>query len=220
MNCDDCRRLLQVRLDGEAVCADDVETHLVHCSECRWLHSAADRLRVGLLAASIPVPPVGLAERIVIGVLRDRKKRTMRRRLVLVGSGLLAAAAALIVVLLLPPSAPNQIAQDEPKPTSKDISTPPPSLNDNMAEATSAVASLARKTADETVTNGQIVASSVPLPLPKEEVSPLDPPAQSLREAGHGVATGLEPVANSARQAFDRFLHDLPPMTPETKSGL
>jgi hypothetical protein len=219
MTCDDCRRHLQARLDGEALCGDDVEAHLVHCSECRWLHSAADRLRVGLLAVPFPTPPIGLSERVVADVLRDRKRRLMRRRLVFVGAGL-AAAAAVIVALVLFPSTPKQIANGDPKPTIKDINTPPLSLNENVAEATSAVASLAKRTADETVSNGQIVVSSVPLPLPTEDVPPLDPSAQSLRDAGHNVATGLEPVANSARQAFDRFLHDLPPMTPEVKSGL
>jgi hypothetical protein len=48
----------------------------------------------------------------------------------------------------------------------------------------------------------------------------LDPPAQSLRQAGQGVATGLEPVATSARRAFDLFLRDIPPVAPEVKSGL
>jgi len=91
-----------------------------------------------------------------------------------------------------------------------------------MAEATSAVASLARKTADETVSNGQLLVPSVPLGMPAEEAlaPPQDPPAQSLRQAGQGVATGLEPVATSARRAFDLFLRDMPPVTPEAKSGL
>ena len=67
---------------------------------------------------------------------------------------------------------------------------PPPSLNDNVAEATSAVTSLARRTADQTVNDGQLLVPSVTLPMPSEQG--VEPPAESLREAGHGVATGLE----------------------------
>jgi hypothetical protein len=91
-----------------------------------------------------------------------------------------------------------------------------------VAEARSAVASLARRTADETVSDGQLFVPTVPVEVPSEEVlgPPLEPPAQSLRETGQGVATGLEPVANSARRAFDLFLRDMPPVTPEGKSGL
>jgi hypothetical protein len=85
-----------------------------------------------------------------------------------------------------------------------------------MAEATSAVASLARRTADETVSNGQILVPAVSLPMTEPEVlgPPLEPPAQSLREAGHGVAVGLEPIASSAARAFDLFRRDIAPVAP------
>jgi hypothetical protein len=94
-------------------------------------------------------------------------------------------------------------------------------LNENVAEATEAVASLARRTADQTLTSGQMFVSAVPLEVPQEVLGPpLEPPADSLREAGQGVATGLAPVTSSARRAFDLFLRDIPPVAPEGKPDL
>jgi hypothetical protein len=226
MNCDDCRQRLQLRLDGKDGVGDDLETHLVHCSSCRELDAAARRLLAGLLTAPAPTPPAGLAERIVAGVLADRRRR--RRRPVL-AAGALALAASLVLAVWLghhpaggSSNGPTVVAV-EPSPSMPKQDEPvPPSLNDHVAEATSAVTSLARKTADETVSNGQLLVPSVPLEMPAEEaLAPaLDPPAQSLRETGHGVANGLEPVAASARRAIDLFLRDIPPMNPEAKSGL
>jgi hypothetical protein len=221
MTCDDCRQRLQAWLDGDPPGADGLDAHLAACPACRALDAAARRLRVGLLAAPAPVPPSGLADRIVAGVLADRRRQQRaRRRLVFAGFAL-AAAACLTVALLLPrwghpdesaaaPATGKEIAQQVPP-------AAPPSLNENVAEATEAVASLARRTADETLTSGQLFVPAVP-----REVlgSPLEPPAESLREAGQGVATGLAPVTSSARRAFDLFLRDIPPVAPEAKSGL
>jgi anti-sigma factor RsiW len=219
MNCDDCRQRLQARLDGETVGGDDLDGHLRHCPECRALHAAAGRLHVGLLSAAASVPPAGLADRIVAGVLADRRSRQRSRRVLVFALAGLAAAAALALAVMLPKSGPQSVmVQAPPDPAPE----PPPSLTENVEKATSAVASLARRTADQTVSDGQLLVPAVSLPMPPEEVlaPPLDPPAESLLEAGHGVANGLEPVANHARRAFNLFLRDMPPMTPENKSGL
>jgi hypothetical protein len=224
MTCDDCRRRLQAWLDGDPPGADGLDAHLAACPACRALDAAARRLRGGLLAAPVLTPPAGLADRIVSGVLADRRRRQRaRRRLVFAGLAL-AAAACLAVALLLPKRAPSGVVSvapdsgraEAPRPTEKEPA--PPSLNENVAEATSAVASLARRTADETLTSGQLLLPAVPLDVPSDEV--LGPPAESLRETGQGVATGLSPVTTSARRAFDRFLRDIPPVSAEAKSGL
>jgi anti-sigma factor RsiW len=230
MNCDDFQQRIQAEFNGDPPGADGVEVHLATCPACRALDAAARRLRVGLLATPAPAPPSGLADRIVAGVLADRRQRQRsRRRLVFAGLGL-AAAASLAIVLMLPKWMPNDSVAALP--TNKEVvpeedpvrkpSVPPPSLNENMAEATSAVASLARRTADQTVSSGHIFMPTVSLEVPAEELlaQPLEPPAQSLREAGSGVATGLGPVTNSARRAFDLFLRDIPPVASEPKSGL
>jgi hypothetical protein len=244
MNCDQCRLALQAHLDGDPVSGDDLDAHLHSCADCRALHAAAGRLRVGLLAAAAPTPPAGLSDRIVAGVLKDqRARRRMRRRIVLAVVGLAAAASLVIAVFFRGGSSGGSLAQVHqslhdflfPRPPGRavlagldrmpdlDEELPAlPSLNDNMEQATSAVASLARRTADQTMNDGQLLVPSVTLPMPSEEgVTPtLEPPAESLREAGHGVASGLEPVTHHARRAFNLFLRDMPPVTPDTKPGL
>jgi hypothetical protein len=251
MNCADCQERLQARLDGEVVPADEMAAHLAACPECRDLEAAARRLQTGLRLLTPPAPPAGFAERLVAGVLADRRRK-VRRRLAFAGV-VTALAASLLLVFFITPGEdgltpagwvkkkyytikweliPGSQYEDDPSIRSlKQITLngpplseeePVPSLNDNMAEATSAVAALARRTADETVGNGQLLVPSVSLPMPQEDglTPPLDPPAQSLRDAGQGVATGLEPVAASARRAFDLFRRDIPPVSGEAKSGL
>jgi hypothetical protein len=90
----------------------------------------------------------------------------------------------------------------------------PPSLRENVEEATSAVASLTRRTAGETVEQGRLLLPAVSLPAPEQAAlaEPLEPPVESLRQAGQGVTTSLAPVTTSARRAVDLFLRDIPPM--------
>jgi Putative zinc-finger len=231
MTCDDCRQRLQAWLDGDPPGADGLDAHLAACPACRALAEAARRLRSGLLAAPPPVPPAGLADRIVAGVIADRRKRQRSRRRLAFAGLALAVAACLAIALLLPEWGRHDDGSAAVQPTGKEMvanqpapepPAAPPSLNENMAEATSAVASLARRTADQTVTSGQMFVPAMPLEVPPQEVlgPPLEPPADSLREAGQGVATGLAPVTDTARRAFDLFLRDIPPVAPEAKSGL
>ena len=91
-----------------------------------------------------------------------------------------------------------------------------------MEEAGSAVASLTSRTADETVakTKGLIPVIVDPSIGNFDLPPPLDPPAQDAAQAGEGVSSGLEPVADSARRAVGLFLRELPPMDAPTKGGL
>src|SRR5262249_35413229 len=74
-----------------------------------------------------------------------------------------------------------------------------PSLDDSIAEAGTAVASLTRRTADETVgQTGLLLPESIPTPpLPgADTLTPsVELPAAPLREAEEGISAGLEPVA-------------------------
>jgi hypothetical protein len=226
MTCQECQQRLQDRLDGRAAGGAAFETHLAACAACRGLHAAAARLEAGLRRLAPPCPPGGLRDRIVARVLTDRRRRAWRRRL---AAGLALAASLLIVAVVAlrwprqpevaavpPPPAP----EERPAPPDGPPGEPPPSLRDNVAEATSAVASLTRRTADETVGQGRLLVPSVSLPAdPMGGAAPLEPPAQSLREAGQGVSTSLAPVTNSARRAVGLFLRDLP-VTSEEKPGL
>jgi hypothetical protein len=81
---------------------------------------------------------------------------------------------------------------------------------------------LSRKARDETVEQTMLLWPVASTPLSFEGLdlqAPLDPPSQSLREAGQNVSSGLEPVANSARRAMNLFWRDLPPMEPTKKHG-
>ncbi len=248
MNCSECQERLQARLDGEADGSAELEAHLAACAECRALHAAAGRLQAVLRQSVTPVP-VDLGPRIAVAVRADqRRRRRLARGLYFAGAA--AVVASLVLVLLALPSGtgrPSHVAQawasvkeffggprDEIiAATDFDIGpvtdlTPEretqaaPSLSENMAEAASAVASLARRTADETVSNSQLLVPPVSLPMPDQDAvaSPLDPPAESLRQAGRGVVAGLEPVTGSAVRAFDLFRRDIAPMAPDAKPGL
>jgi predicted anti-sigma-YlaC factor YlaD len=217
MNCSAFQERLQRRLDGVFVPADAAEDdHLAGCSRCRALTSAADRLREGLELLTSPAPPRELADRIVRRVLAARRARA--RRLGYAAVALAASVLAAIVVAQRrqPPivapvvaPAPRQLAVNQPPPRP---STPLP-LEDSFKDAGTALASLAGRTADEALAQTRVLSAVMP---PKalragdlwEE--PLAPSMRSLREAGHGVSAGLEPLASSARRAVDRFLKDPP----------
>jgi hypothetical protein len=249
MNCSECQERLQARLDGEADGTADVEAHLASCAECRGLDAAARRLEGALRRATPPAPPADLGQGITVAVCSDQRRRRRLRRGVFLAAACGVAASLLVSLLVLPPGSgrPSHVAQAWSAvrefffgPTDLvfiDLDLAPdavvevapehepqtaPSLSENMAEATSAVASLARRTADETVSNGQLLVPPVTLPMPDQQTvaSPLDPPAESLRQAGRGVAVGLEPVTSSVGRAFDLFRRDIAPMAPEAKPGL
>ncbi len=236
MNCDEYCNWMQACLDGDGVGGDDVAAHQAACPECRALAAAARCLEVALRLPGSPPVPEGLGARIVAGVLADRRRRRRSRQLAFAAAAVAIAASLLLVLLALPgrgtplgslqdewvkvknyyfPQTPvhfdGQGSYSEPAPEE----VPVASLNDNVTEAGSAVASLAKRTGDEAISSGQLLVPSVALPMPTEDAvpSPLKPPAQSLREAGRGVAAGLQPVADSAVRAFTLFRRDLPPMT-------
>jgi anti-sigma factor RsiW len=205
---------LQRRLDGEPLDRAALAEHLARCPECMALHAAAQRLREALRSLPPPLPPADLSGRIVARVLADHRARRHRRL-----SATAAAAALLVAGLtayywprpvgptLLPP---EQVVQAPPPEL-----TPPPSLRDNMTQATSAVASLTWRKADETVSQTRLLWPAVS-PPPLEEVNvlgeSLDSPTRSLHEAGRSVSAGLEPVTTSARRALDMFRREFPPM--------
>ena len=59
-----------------------------------------------------------------------------------------------------------------------------------------------------------------PMPLDDWDRPPLiEPSTRPLTETGQSAVAAIEPVTNSARRAFDRLLHDLPPMDEPAKPG-
>jgi predicted anti-sigma-YlaC factor YlaD len=226
MTCAEYRERLQERLDGvTAPESAELATHLADCPACRALHAAAGRLEQGLRSLPPPRPPADLAGRIALRVLAQRRRPARWRRGLFLGLSL-AASLFLVVGLALRRPQPTERVEAPPPPpppaVTPELPPPPrPSLGTSVAEATSAVASLTRRAADETVEGSRALLPPMPLPPADDPLTTaFEPPAESLREAGQGVATGLQPVADSARRAARLFLRDLTFAGSDAKPGL
>jgi hypothetical protein len=114
------------------------------------------------------------------------------------------------------PSNDAPLVRDTPPPKdTPDLSTPAPSLRESVTE----VAQLTLRKTDQTIGRAR---NWLPITTSKEaapQPAPTTPTAQPLREAGSAVTAGLEPVADSARRAFDRFLREIPPVRSDDKRG-
>lgn len=242
MNCSESQDNLQQRLDGEPIPdRAALSQHLAECADCRLLHAAAGQLEVGLRKMAAPLPPPNLRNNIVAAALKERSAR--RRRRLVIGMALAASVLLAVgLALPLPGLAPNEeglsgrLAQMRkyfvnliwPQPdvvwievTNLDLgaSTSPvpeekaPSLRDSMAEAGTAMVSLTKRTADQTVEQTRILTEVLPMPMNVfEAVPPMpdQPIASALEHTGQRVATGFEPVTNSARRALSMLLRENP----------
>jgi hypothetical protein len=190
--------------------------HVQTCAECRELHTASQRLAQGVRLLVPPVPRAGLAERIVARCLTEHR-RARRLRQAFVATAL--AASLLLTCWLaysrfgLVSSPDRTTAMVRHEDTS--LPEPAPSLQRSALEAGEAVATLTRRTTNETVGQTRLLLPAV-LPEPLlADTSPvqkaLQPPAQSLREAQRVMSEGLEPVTTSARRAISLFLREVPP---------
>ncbi len=221
MTCPECSDRLQQWLDGRTRDAAPGDPPAL-CPACAEWAAAARRLDCGLRLLTPPTPPPHLAERIVAGVAVRRR----RRYRVVFWAGAAAAAAAVLLS-----SSPGRLIGETPRPRRRPPKAPVPRRvpepprpypGESVEEAGSAVASLTSRTADETVAKTKgLIPVIVDPSLGKFDLQPpLDPPARTLREAGEGVSSGLEPVADSARRAVGLFLRELPPMDAPPKGGL
>lgn len=215
MNCAEFQEGLQGHLDGVPVAETELQLHLAECPSCREVYAAAERLQQGLRLLPVPAGPPGLAERIVAGCVREQRLRRLRRQL----AGVAALAAAVLLVLLSWPYWRPAEISDQPRPRELPLAVQPapaapaPPINASVAEAGSAVVSLARRTTNETILPTPVLWPE-PIPMPRlPAADSLPPPPQGLRDVEQGMYSGLEPVAKSARRAVGLFLRDLPPMT-------
>lgn len=223
MNCQTCQAHLHEELDGGAPA--ELREHLESCPECKSLFHAARVLQRGLRRMPAPVVPPGLGDVIFKNILADRRAR-QRLRWLTAG---LAAAAAILLAIGIPmywpttplPSTPNQPGPMVEIPTTPKASQATPSLQDSMTEMGTAVVSLTSRTAEETVGQSRLLLPVVSGPVMQElNLDATLAPMVPLREAGQGLAAGLEPVSTSARRAIGLFLRDLPPLEAEAKPGL
>jgi len=219
MDCREYQDWLQLLLDDSASAASaEAAAHAADCPACRELRASAGHLASGLKALPRPHASPLLTQSIVAAVLEERRSRMRRvRQRMAITVGLAATILLLMLVGWLnqsPPVERDKIAE-RPEQSQK-ISVP--KFAERAGEARGAVAQLTERVADQTKEQAKLlmtVASSFELPpmggLPalKELEEPLDPAAQSLRQATQTVAGGFEPITNSARRGFD-FLREMP----------
>jgi hypothetical protein len=231
MNCPESHDLLQNRLDGHSP-ADRaaLESHLAGCAECRERHAATLRLTEGLARLTVPVPPAGLRERIVAGILAEHRATVRFRRVwtaAAIAAGLLLAALwgfqAHHAGLFGPGKQKGpEIARDKEKDGKPPVVVhrpTDPSLRQTFEEAGVTALALTRRTAGETVAKVRrwFPEAAIEMPATPFTGTPalapvLDPPAQSVRQAGETVTSSLKPVTSSFRRAVDVFLEQIPPM--------
>jgi hypothetical protein len=214
MNCPECRDRLQQWFDART--PDAAPPAL--CPACAEWAVAAGRLDHGLRLRAAPAPPAYLADRIVA-----RLRARHRRIRLFFAAGIIAAAATVLLAVWFtfpafraPTPAGPPIVAKAPDPES-----PMPSVNlrDSVAQASSAMASLTTRTADETMAKTKALLPGVVEPSLAKRNLPPPAPARSLRDTGESVTAGLEPVADSARRAVSLFYRELPPMDANSKAG-
>ena len=215
MNCRDCRTWIETLLDGQAPSETDaLREHLRQCRACRRDIAAAR-----LLIQGVTKPPrasAELAPRLLAAVQRDRAER--RRRSTYRWYAISALAASLLFLFGFGNLASLWNKKPEPQvaKTPEHRSTEPP-LTERADDAQKAVAKLTRSVAEKTKSHLVVLWSAAnPLesapafpPLPDFD-EPLDPAAESLRQAGRTVAQSLEPMTNPARQAFSFIAREIP----------
>ena len=208
MNCTACQEQLAQMLDGtEPGDRNGLDEHLRGCADCRAYDDAARRLRAGLKLLRPAEPPADLGARLVRAVQEQQRqlRRRARRRLVI---GLAVAASVLVVVAIRywpdkttqTPNVPEVVKKPEPTPPVDDQANVTP--RQSVKAAVDAVAFLTSDTTSRTVEETKRLIPLVEPTLPPMSWEPAIPmPTLALREAGHGVGEGLEPVATHAKKA-------------------
>ncbi len=228
MNCLESQEALQQRLDGGPPAdAMGLKEHLVDCPSCRQLHQAAQVLLEKSPALSSVTAGPALRRRIVASILADQQarfkwKRQVAATLALAASLLLAVVAGYFWIALFNSPSPNEGREREPQ---AEAPKPGPSLGKSVEDAGQAVTLLTERLADQgkvlmSVANPMEFNAGVPLPVLGAVEQPLEPAAQSLRQAGQGVSEGLQTVTQSAQRAVSYFFREISPMDiGKQKSG-
>jgi hypothetical protein len=220
MTCLEYQDLLQNRLDGDApISYPGFELHLSQCPSCRTLHTSAEALLEGLKALPAPTVPPDFAQRLTRGVLEDRQFRLRPIRLRLAVTTVLAASVLIMAALgyyLLPiPSKPAlPVVKDKKTLDPKDES---PHLAKSANDARDAALVLSGRWADKAKerTRMLLAAANTIEILETADLPDLDDPlelqpaARSLLQAGQEVAEGFQPIAKTAKRAFNFFLREL-----------
>lgn len=214
ISCTALQRALHALLDGETVALPvEFEGHLATCSTCRADYHAGLALQRALTSRPPVRVPELLTERVVATILADsgianRRRQRMRRVMVLV-----AAAACLVLTVLMGPRLMRE--STPPIASSNDVvkaPVKPPSItiDDKLSDATTALQSLTRRTTEPTRKLLAARPDAPVLAMPTPAAPPMEPAAQGLTDLGEAAASGLEPLARSARRAFAMFVREIP----------
>jgi hypothetical protein len=215
--CDKFQESIQRFLDGDANAFDAAgEAHRSVCASCQTDYLAAHRLALGISLQMKPVVPADFTGRLVTAVLSDQV-RPSNRGMTSRWLEVLAIAACLLLVIALGMHFMGRDDQVQSPPSAPEVATVPQAnpvdLEHSFAEASSAVASLSRRTADETIEPARrLIATAAETPVLKTEpvAGFVRPPGETLAPIRQGAAIGFEPMANSARRAVSLFMRDLP----------
>jgi len=206
---------LQAYLDGTAsTLPAECEAHRAVCAACRQEFVAATLLR-GFRQSPVAAP-AELTDRLVAAVLADSAQVNRTRRLTRGVVSVLAAAACLFLVLGLMyrfalgvhEEAVRPLVENRPNVTEQEPARI--SVDDNIATAGDALASLARRSASPSVEPAKLLPAPPAISLSDPLPDPTEPAAQSLAEIRQGAWSGFEPVGRTARRAFNLFLREVP----------
>ena len=216
MNCIACQEQLRQTLDGTAPADQTALTqHLANCADCSSFQETTRRLQSGLKLLRPPMAPHGLTARLLAAVQEDRRRLRRRTHLRFVVGLAVAASVVIAVSIYLWPkrptttSNPPEIVRNVPQPTpTPEVASVTP--RQSVESAMTAMASLTANITNETV---QETRKLIPLVEPKLPELPWEPtlPTLSLRDAGHGVSEGLEPMATHAKRAVGLLRRDMLP---------
>lgn len=213
MNCRECRERLQQSLDDRQLAPSlEMGEHLRECQACRGDIAAARVLLGGLSELAKPQTSRLLTASIAASIIADRQAR--RRRSTYRWYATATLAACLLLLLGMGTLGPlwktsiTPVAKKREK--QSDIA-----LVQRAEDAQKAVASLTRSVTENTKSRLNVFlpdrgALDVSLPALPGLDEPLDPAAQSLKQAGLSVAHSLEPIAHTTARAFDFFAREMP----------
>ena len=192
-SCDLALTVLQRRLDGEfAHTTPEVDAHLASCATCHSRFAAAELF----LHAYPPRPRAGFVDRITVAVRRDARNREVTRWAAV---SVAIAAAILIALRLAWPHAPADLPPIVKAPSG-------PSVEDRIAQARTTVVAW-RDAATQKVK----VPSDWPAMTPNKDLATAFEPAKAtFADASKGLASGIEPITDSAKRAMNLFRRDLP----------
>jgi hypothetical protein len=222
-----CRQVqdaLQRFLDGgECALSPELQAHRSVCPSCLSEYHAAILLRPAVGRLASPSPSPAWTNATVTAVMAASAPRVQQRRLAWRIAAWAAVAAALLLGLAnwRPWSESTIVREGTIARAPVDNSASPVYVDKGLSEARSLMAELTRRTADGAVqpTRNLLPTEAPPSPLAVRETLPhaVEPATESLADIRQGAASGLEPVANSARRAFAMFLREVPALPPERK---